>query len=66
MKSLEFYDTKLYTKLCLVLANFYGPNTFGGNGNQADQTYISNNPDASFVVVPILGRRTLLSLNYYF
>lgn len=48
------------------LANFYGPSTFVGNANQADQEYIANNPDQSFIVVPVLPRRTLLSLNYSF
>lgn len=48
------------------LANFYGPSTFGGNANQADQQYISDNPNQSFVVIPILGRRTLVRLNYTF
>lgn len=48
------------------LANFYGPSTFGGNANNANKEFITNNPDQTFVVIPILGRRTLLKLNYTF
>ncbi|MEI6866766.1 TonB-dependent receptor [Flavicella sp.] len=48
------------------LANFFGPSIFGGNANKANQEYISENPNQSFVVVPILGRRALLRLNYIF
>ncbi|MCB4806701.1 TonB-dependent receptor [Tamlana sp. 62-3] len=48
------------------LANFFGANTFGANANGATQEYIEANPDASFVVVPILPRATMLQLNYVF
>lgn len=48
------------------LANFFGANTFGANANGVTQEYIENNPDASFVVVPILPRATSLQLNYSF
>ena len=48
------------------LANFYGANTFGANANGVTQEYIENNPDASFVVVPVLPRAVLLQLNYSF
>ncbi|KJD35434.1 TonB-dependent receptor [Tamlana sedimentorum] len=48
------------------LANFFGANTFGANANGATQEYIDANPDASFVVVPILPRATMLQLNYVF
>ncbi|SFD11025.1 TonB-dependent receptor [Algibacter pectinivorans] len=48
------------------LANFYGANTFGANANGVTTEYINENPDASFVVVPILPRSTLLQLNYKF
>ena len=48
------------------LANFFGANTFGANANGATQEYIAANPDASFVVVPILPRATLLQLKYSF
>ncbi|MDN3666614.1 TonB-dependent receptor [Algibacter miyuki] len=48
------------------LANFLGANSFGANANGSTQEYIKNNPDASFVVVPILPRSTMLTLNYMF
>ena len=38
------------------LMNFFGPNEFGSNSNQATKEYISNNPNGSFVVFPILPR----------
>lgn len=48
------------------LANFMGANSFGANANAVTEEYINNNPDASFVVIPILPRATLLQLNYTF
>lgn len=48
------------------LANFFGANSFGANANGATSEFIQANPDASFVVVPILPRGTLLKLNYIF
>lgn len=48
------------------LANFFGPNSFGSNANQATSDFIQSNPDASFVVVPILPRGALLKLGYRF
>lgn len=48
------------------LANFYGANTFGANANGVTKEYIENNPDTSFVVVPILPRAAMLQLNYSF
>ncbi|WP_345274988.1 TonB-dependent receptor [Litoribaculum gwangyangense] len=46
------------------LANFFGENSFGANANGATPEFIQANPDASFVVVPVLPRGTLLKLNY--
>ena len=46
------------------LANFFGANNFGANANGATAEFIKNNPDASFVVVPVLPRGTLIKLNY--
>ena len=46
------------------LANFFGANNFGSNANGATAEFIQNNPDASFVVVPVLPRGTLIKLNY--
>ena len=48
------------------LANFFGANSFGANANGATPEFINANPDASFVVFPILRRRFLLKLNYNF
>lgn len=48
------------------LANFFGANNFGANANGATPEFIKANPDASFVVFPILRRRFLLKLNYTF
>ncbi|MDO7172994.1 TonB-dependent receptor [Mariniflexile sp. AS56] len=48
------------------LANFFGANSFGANANGATPEYIEANPDASFIVVPVLPRATLLQLNYSF
>ena len=48
------------------LANFFGANAFGANANAVTSEFIEANPDASFVVVPILPRAVLLQLNYEF
>lgn len=48
------------------LANFFGANSFGANANGATPEFIASNPDASFVVFPILRRRALIKLNYSF
>ena len=48
------------------LANFLGANSFGASSNGVTKEYAEANPDASFIVVPILPRGTLLRLNYLF
>ena len=48
------------------LINFFGPNEFGSNANQATSAYISANPLGSFVVFPILPRTILVSIGYRF
>ncbi|WP_282132832.1 TonB-dependent receptor [Cellulophaga baltica] len=48
------------------LANFFGANSFGANANGATSEFIQNNPDESFVVVPVLPRSTSLRVNYTF
>lgn len=48
------------------LANFFGANSFGANANGSTSEFIQANPDASFVVVPVLPRGTILKLNYIF
>ena len=48
------------------LANFFGPNSFGANANSAGPEFIRDNPDASFIVVPVLPRGGILKLSYRF
>ena len=48
------------------LANFFGPNQFGSNSDAASAEFIQNNPDASFVVFPIMPRIFYLSIDYTF
>jgi hypothetical protein len=48
------------------LANFFGANSFGANANGANSSFIENNPNESFVVVPVLPRSSSLRLNYTF
>ncbi|TXG38488.1 TonB-dependent receptor [Seonamhaeicola maritimus] len=48
------------------LANFFGAISFGASGSGATPEFIQANPDASFVVVPILPRSSLIKLNYVF
>lgn len=48
------------------LANFFGANTFAASANGSTSEFIEANPDATFVVVPILPRAALLQLNYSF
>lgn len=48
------------------LANFFGANNFGANANGVTSDFIQANPNASFVVVPVLPRGTMIKLNYRF
>ncbi|MDE3740858.1 TonB-dependent receptor [Maribacter polysaccharolyticus] len=48
------------------LANFAGPNSFGASANSATAAYIQANPDASFIVFPVLPRGSYLTLDYKF
>jgi len=48
------------------LANFFGANSFGASANGTTANFIQNNPDASFVVVPVLPRGATLTLAYRF
>lgn len=48
------------------LAGFFGANSFGANANEVTAAFIQDNPDASFVVVPILPRGAMLRLGYTF
>ncbi len=44
------------------LMNFFGPNEFGSSANAATEEFIQNNPEASFVVFPILPRSYFVTL----
>lgn len=48
------------------LANFFGANSFGASANGVTTEYIQQNPDASFMVVPVLPRGAMLKLGYRF
>ena len=48
------------------LANFFGANSFGASANGITSDFIQDNPDASFVVVPVLPRGMILRLGYRF
>jgi outer membrane receptor protein involved in Fe transport len=48
------------------LANFFGANSFGASANGATSDFIAANPDASFVVVPVLPRGMMLRLSHTF
>src|SRR5690606_6850031 len=48
------------------LANFFGANSFGASANGVTDQYIKDNPDASFMVVPVMPRGAILKLGYRF
>ena len=48
------------------LANFFGANTFGASANGVTTEFIQANPDASFVVVPVLPRGSMVRMSYRF
>jgi outer membrane receptor protein involved in Fe transport len=48
------------------LANFFGENSFGASASGSTPDFVQANPDASFVVVPILPRSALLKVSYVF
>ncbi len=48
------------------LMNFFGPNEFGSNSNAATPTFVEQNPDATFVVLPITPRSIYLKIGYDF
>ncbi|MRI00539.1 TonB-dependent receptor [Kriegella sp. EG-1] len=48
------------------LANFFGANEFGASANGVTNEYIAENPDASFVVVPVLPTSTMIRVGYRF
>ena len=60
----SFSVTNLFNSAGLM--NFFGPNTFGGSASQATAAYINANPDASFVVFPILPRSMYWKVTYDF
>ena len=48
------------------LMNFFGPNQFGSNANSVTSEFVEQNPDATFIVVPVLPRTIMLKLAYDF
>lgn len=48
------------------LMNFFGPNEFGSSANAATEEFIQQNPNASFVVFPIVPRTIHLQVGYQF
>lgn len=48
------------------LAGFFGANYFGANANGVTTQFVQQNPDASFIVVPILPRGILFRTGYKF
>lgn len=48
------------------LANFFGANNFGASASGSTPEFVQANPDASFVVVPILPRSSILKISYLF
>ena len=62
--SLDLLVTNLFNSE--GLANFFGANSFGASANGATADFIQANPDASFVVVPVLPRGSMLRLSYRF
>ncbi len=48
------------------LMNFFGPNEFGSSANVATPTFVEQNPDATFVVLPINPRSIYLKIGYNF
>ncbi|MDA0888705.1 MAG: TonB-dependent receptor [Bacteroidetes bacterium] len=48
------------------LANFFGDNSFGASANGVTRKFVADNPNSSFVVVPILPRSSIIRLNYSF
>ena len=62
--SLDLLVTNLFNSE--GLANFFGANSFGASANGATAEFIQANPNASFVVVPVLPRGTMLRLGYRF
>nr|AWJ66114.1 predicted sucrose-specific TonB-dependent receptor [uncultured bacterium] len=62
--TLQFLVTNIFNSE--GLANFLGANSFGASANGTTANFIQDNPDASFVVVPVLPRGAVLMLNYRF
>ncbi len=48
------------------LANFFGANNFGANANGTTVDFIADNPNTSFIVVPVLPRAVMSRIGYKF
>lgn len=62
--SVNFLVTNLFNSE--GLANFLGVNSIGANINDVTTEFVAQNPDVSFVVVPVLPRGSIFKLNYRF
>lgn len=62
--SADFLVTNLFNSE--GLANFFGANSFGASANGATPDFVAANPDASFVVVPVLPRGMMIRLSQRF
>lgn len=62
--AMDFLVTNLFNSE--GLANFFGANSFGASANGATSDFVSANPEASFVVVPVLPRGIMLRLSHTF
>jgi len=48
------------------LMNFFGPNQFGSSASAVTPEFVEQNPNATFMVVPVLPRTIMLKLAYDF
>lgn len=62
--SVQLVGTNLSNSTGLMYS--FGPNEFGSSSNAATPEYVANNPDQTFIVMPILTRRILLKVKYGF
>ena len=56
----------LHTAEFTGLMNFFGPNQFGSSASAVTPAFVEENPEATFMVVPVLPRTIILKLAYDF
>ncbi len=62
--SLSLICNNLFNSTGLMYS--FGPNEFGSSSNAATPEFITANPDASFIVVPVLPRTVVMKVGYKF